>query len=261
MEFRDPQEIPEGNELGALMLDVGISLLQAGASCNKIRTIMTKFALGSNYTPHIAIGPKSISVTLNDKDNTTLFNGIRTASKHGIDFNLISAISGLSRLAAEKEYTLHQLQQELNKSKVPGQYPRIVILCFVSLAGAAFCFTFGGSPIEMIITFGATFFGLFVKQQMVKYSFNPYICTYVAATIASLFIAVFHVAGLTQSPVNAFATCVLFLIPGVLLINSFTDLIDGNIMNGIVKGVDAVIYALAIAFGLATTIIIFNLNR
>ena len=139
-------------------------------------------------------------------------------------------------------------------------YSRFVILCFVSLEGAAFCYIFGGSFIEMIITFGATFCGLFVKQLLTKFAFNPYICTYLAALTASLFTGAFHVAGLPIALENAFSTCVLFLIPGVPLINSFTDLIDGNILNGLVRGMNALIFAMAIAFGLLTTMIIYNVG-
>jgi len=78
--------------------------------------------------------------------------------------------------------------------------------------------------------------------------------------VASLFTATFHQAGLGMSLEHAFSTCVLFLIPGVPLINAFTDLLDGNILNGMVRGVNALLFALAIAFGLLTTIIIYNLN-
>ncbi|ANE50342.1 threonine/serine ThrE exporter family protein [Flavisolibacter tropicus] len=250
----------ESKELGALLLDIGISLLQAGANCSSIRTTMKKFAAVYHYIPHIAIGSKSISLALNDINGITIFNGIRSASGHDIDFTLISGISSLSRKVEEKELTIQELKNELSKIQVAGRYPRIVTLCFVSLAGAAFCYTFGGSWIEMIITFGATFCGLLAKQQLAKYKFNPYVCTYVGATVASLFTSIFYSAGLTIAPVQAFSTCVLFLIPGVLLINSLTDLIDGNIINGIAKGVSALMFALAIAFGLSTTIILFKLN-
>jgi len=135
----------------------------------------------------------------------------------------------------------------------------MIILCFVGLAGAAFCYTFGGNTIEMLITFGATFCGLFVKQQLTKYSINPYMCIYLAALVASLFTGAFHKAGLNVNLEHAFSTCVLFLIPGVPLINCFSDLIDGNILNGVVRGVNALIIALAIALGLSTTIIMYNL--
>jgi uncharacterized membrane protein YjjP (DUF1212 family) len=112
----------------------------------------------------------------------------------------------------------------------------------------------------MIITFGATFCGLFGKQQLAKSNVNPYFCTYVAAAIASLVTAFFHITGLITFPVNAFSTCVLFLVPGVLLINSFTDLMDGNTINGVVRGVNALIHVLAIALGLLTTIVCLNLR-
>jgi uncharacterized membrane protein YjjP (DUF1212 family) len=154
--------------------------------------------------------------------------------------------------------SVKELKKELRNLHALKPYPRLIILCFVSLAGAAFCYIFGGSVIEMLITFGATFCGLFAKQQLTKYSFNPYICTYVAALTASLFTGAFHLAGLTVTLENAFSTCVLFLIPGVPLINCLTDLIEGNILNGIVRGINVLMYTLAIAFGLLTTIIIYK---
>src|SRR4030095_10196644 len=129
--------------------------------------------------------------------------------------------SRLSWSASKENLPVEELVNKVNKLQTLKHYPRFVILCFVSLAGAAFCYTFGGNFIEMIITFGATFCGLFVKQQLIKFAFNPYICTYLAALTASLFTGAFHVAGLTITLENAFSTCVLFLIPGVPLINSF----------------------------------------
>jgi len=253
-------ETTQPKELGALLLDIGISLLKAGATCSRIRITMTRFALAYSCTPHITIGPKSVSLTLNDEYGVTYFNGSRSTPVQGVDFKLISGISRLSWTAAREKISIPQLKTELIKLHQIKHYPRIIILCFVSLAGAAFCFTFGGNYVEMLITFGATFCGLFVRQQLLKYKFNPYICAYIAAVVASLFTGAFHVAGLTITLENAFSTCVLFLIPGVPLINSFTDLIDGNILNGVVRGVNAFIYALAIAFGLVTTMIIYNVN-
>jgi len=248
----------EPKELGALLLRIGISLLNSGASCSRIRIAMARFAVAFHCVPHITIGPKSVSLTLNDKKGITIFNGTHSSSAQGINFKIISGISRLSWIVAREKLSFEELKKRVGELSVLKHYPRLIILSFVSLADAAFCYTFGGSATEMIITFGATFFGLFVKQQLIKYAFSPYICTYLAALAASLFAGAFHVAGLTVTLENAFATCVLFLIPGVPLINSFTDLIEGNILNGIVKGVNALIYALAIAFGLLTTMIIYN---
>lgn len=260
MEGKDSTVINESNAIGVLVLDVGISLLQAGASSSRIKTVMSRLAEVYHYVPHIIIGNKTVSVVLDDEDGNTKFNGTRGTPVHGIDFSVISGINRLGRMAEEKRLPVHELRKELDKYRALKNYPRMIILSFVSLAGAAFCYNFGGSYIEMIIAFGATFCGLFIKQQLTKSKFNPYICTYAAATVASLFIGFFHVMGLINSPINAFSTCVLFLIPGVPLINAFVDLIDGNTANGIIRGVNALIHVLAIALGLLTTIAILNLN-
>jgi uncharacterized membrane protein YjjP (DUF1212 family) len=252
--------LTEPKDLGALLLDIGVSLLKSGSSCSGIRITMTKFASAYQYVPHVTIGPKSISLTLNDENDITIFNGTQSTPAQGVNFKIISAISRLGWSVAEKKLSVPELKDQLKKLHALRHYPRIITLCFVSLAGASFCYTFGGNTVEMIITFGATFCGLFVRQQLAKYHFNPYICTYLAALAASLFTGAFHQAGLTITLEHAFSTCVLFLVPGVPLINSFTDLIDGNILNGIVKGVNALIHALAIAFGLLTTMLIYNFN-
>lgn len=256
----EAEGITEAKQLGALLLDIGISLLNSGASCSRIRITMTRFASIYRYVPHISVGPKSVSLTLNDKNGITVFNGIRSTAAQGVDFKIISAVGRLSWATAKEKLSVQELKRKFCTLAVSIHYPRIIILCFVSVAGAAFCYTFGGTRIEMLITFGATFCGLFVKQQLIRNSFNPYICTYVAAVVASLFTATFRMAGLAITLENAFSTCVLFLIPGVPLINSFTDLIDGNILNGIVRGVNALLHALAIAFGLVTTMLLYNVG-
>lgn len=250
----------ESKELGGLLLEIGTLLLKAGASCNRTKVVITAVANSYHYIPDMTIGPNSISLSINDANGVTLFDGIRGITSSGIDFKLIAGLSRLPSLVKEKKLSVAELKSELNNLRQTQPYSRIVILCFVSLAGAAFCYTFGGSAIEMIIAFAATFCGLFAKQQLTRLKTNPYICTYLAATVASTVTAIVHVTGISVSPLNAFSTCVLFLIPGVLLINCFTDLIDGHILNGIAGGMGALMHSLAIALGLVTTIITFNLT-
>lgn len=251
----------EAKELGSLLLDIGVSLLSSGASCSRIRITMRRFASNYDYTTHISIAPKSVSLTLNDdEDDIAIFSGMQSTPAQGVNFKTLSGISKLSWDAVEKELSIEQIREEFNKILALPHYPRLIILIFVSLAGSAFCFSFGGKLPEMIITFGATFCGLFARQEALKKKFNPYICVFFGSFIASLFAGAFIKAGLNINFEHAFATSVLFLIPGVPLINSFTDLIDGNILNGIVRGVNALIFSMAIAFGLLIAMLIYNLK-
>jgi uncharacterized membrane protein YjjP (DUF1212 family) len=252
--------ITEPGEFGSVLLEIGISLLNSGASCERIRITMTRFATAYDFIPFITIGPKSISLTLNDKNQKVIFNGTRSTPAQGINFKMVSGISRMSWSVAETQWSLLQIKDELYRLHNLAPYPQLIILCSVSLAGSAFCYSFGGSPTEMLITFGATFCGLFVRRQLLKKTFNTYICTYLAALTASLFTRAFYKAGTGIEMEQAFATCVLFRIPGVPFLNSFTDMMDGNIMNGMVKGMNALIYVIAIAFGLLTAMLIYNFN-
>jgi uncharacterized membrane protein YjjP (DUF1212 family) len=151
------------------------------------------------------------------------------------------------------------VKERLQLIKKQPHYPRLLVLAVVSLAGSAFCYTFGGDALEMGITFLATFCGLFLKQELVKRSVNTYLTTFFSAFMAALVIGIFWKIGVPNQLDQAFATSVLFLIPGVPLVLSFVDLLDGFILNGIDRGVNSLMHAFGIAAGLASVLYIFKI--
>jgi uncharacterized membrane protein YjjP (DUF1212 family) len=66
----------------------------------------------------------------------------------------------------------------------------------------------------------------------------------------------------TDTAEVALATSVLFLIPGVPLINGFIDIVEGHILNGFSRLTEGALLVLCIAVGLAVTISItkFTIN-
>lgn len=248
----------ETTQLGSLLLDIGIALIRAGASSDKIKLTLLSIAHAYHCEPNLDLRAKSISLTLRSNDNPNVFNGIRSTDSYGVNFRIIEGIRKLSQAVTSDPLSMEQLSAQMNQILKSSHYPRYLVLTMVSLAGAAFCFTVGGSLVEMGIAFGATFFGLFVKQECTKRTMNAYLCTYLGALAATGVVGLFYKLGLQERLEYAFSTSVLFLIPGVPLINCFTDLIEGEILNGLERGVNALIHALTIALGLATTLYLFN---
>ena len=80
----------------------------------------------------------------------------------------------------------------------------------------------------------ATFVGFFVRQEMSTRHANHMaiflICSFIASLIAS---AGFRLSHVGTAPETALGTSVLFLIPGVPLINSIFDLLEGHVLVGI----------------------------
>jgi uncharacterized membrane protein YjjP (DUF1212 family) len=248
----------EIKEIGALLLDIGSLLMSSGANTARIRITIDRISEAFGYSADLFITHRALTLTLGDEENENTFNSLKRTSPHGVNFKVVSGISRMSWRVVEENWTIAEIRQELDRLSSLPHYPRLVILLLVSLAGASFCRLFGGNFIEMGITFLASFIGLFIRQEAVKRQFNTYLCIYFGALTATLISGFFMKLGLNIVLEHAFATSVLFLVPGVPLINTFSDLIDGNILNGLLRGVHGLIIAFCIALGLLTSIYIYH---
>jgi uncharacterized membrane protein YjjP (DUF1212 family) len=251
--------LEEPARLGNLLLQAGVALIKSGAGSSRVITNLSRFAIAYGYEAHVDLGTRNISISLHQEDHENIFSGSRSiATLPGANFKVIDAISQLSWDVVEKKISLDECANVINQVSQIPTYKRPVILLFTGIAGSAFCYTFGGDAFEMAITFLATVIGLFFKQELILKKYNPFMITYGSAILAAGVIAVCWKIGVKTNLDHAFATCILFLIPGVLLINSFVDLVDGHIINGVDRGINALMHAFSIAAGLATVLYIFK---
>lgn len=80
------------------------------------------------------------------------------------------------------------------------------------------------------------------------------VCSFVASLVAAL--GVYSDWGTTQDV--ALGTSVLFLIPGVPLINSILDILEGHVLIGFSRAINAAILIICIALGLSMTLLILG---
>jgi len=250
------KDIKEAEEM---LLSVGTLLMSSGASTGRVRTTVNRIADALGYNIELLITNRSLMLKVIDEDTDRFIASLKRTSPHGVNFRVVSGISRMSWKVVEENWTIPKINAEIDRLIALPHYPRLIILSSVALAGSSFCALFGGKGIELVIAFVATFFGLFIRQEAMKKRFNPYVSIYFASFAASLVSGLSLKLGIGGSSDLAFATSVLFLVPGVPLINSFTDMIDGNILNGIVRGIHGLIIAFAIALGLLCAKFLFNI--
>ena len=241
-----------------MLLEVGTLLMSSGATTGRVRNTVNRISEAFGYNTDMLVTNRAITISINDENDQHLFNSMKRTSPHGVNYKIVSGISRMSWRVVNEKWTLEQITKELERLTSLPHYPRLLILTLVSLAGASFCRLFGGGPIEMMVTFLATFVGLFVRQEAMKMEFNPYLCVFFASFTAALISGLFRKLGVGDTMEHAFTASVLFLIPGVPLINSFSDLIDGNILNGMVRGINGLMIAFSIALGLLGAMIIYR---
>jgi uncharacterized membrane protein YjjP (DUF1212 family) len=246
-------------EVEEMLLDVGTLLMSNGASTGRVRITVNRIAEVLGYEVELMITSRSLMLTVTEENGTDYTSSVRRTPPHGVNFKLVSGISRMSWRVIEDKLTVNQINEDIKRLTALPHYPRLVVLSLVSLAGASFCRLFGGEGPEMIVAFAATFFGLFIRQEAIKMRFNPYLAIVFASFAASMISGLSVKLGIGQTPELALATSVLFLIPGVPFINSLTDLMDGNTLNGIVRGVNGFIIAFAIALGLMFAMLIYRI--
>lgn len=256
MKIHDEKEV---KEIGLLLLEIGSLLMSTGASTARIRIIVSRIADAFGYTIDLFITHRALTLTLNDENEENLFHGLKRTSPHGVNFRIVSGISRMSWRVVEERWSLEQIRVEIDRLVALPHYPRLLILALVALAGSAFCRLAGGNAVEMLITYLATFCGLFIRQEAHKRQFNLYLCVFFGAATASLISGGVARIGLNIPVEHAFATSVLFLIPGVPFINTFTDLFDGNTLNGILRWTHGLILAFMIALGMLFAIFIYQI--
>lgn len=249
---------PTKYELGEMLLEIGSLLMVSGANTERVKVTISRIAGAFGCDSDLLITNHALMITLNNRQKNKVFTSVKWVPNMHLNFNLISDISIMSWKIVLENWSVERINRELLLLNRKPLYPRYLVLLLVALAGASFCRLFGGGIIEMTAAFLASFLGLYVRQEAMKLKFNFYLSIFFASATASLVAGFYFYFNPTETYIHAFSTSVLFLIPGVPMINAFSDLIDGNILNGITRGVNVLIMAFAIALGLVLALLIYN---
>lgn len=171
-----------------------------------------------------------------------------------ISFELNAELSALSWEAYDERLPLGEIERRYREIVARPRFDPIFTLVLVGLANASFCRLFGGDWFAVSIVFTATLIGFFLKQGMQARGFNHYVIFIASAFVASMYASVALTFDTTSDV--AIATSVLFLIPGVPLINGVIDIVEGHILNGIARLTSALMLIVCIAVGLSGTLMI-----
>ncbi|MGJ5642569.1 threonine/serine ThrE exporter family protein [Formosa sp. S-31] len=240
------------------LLKVGALLMGAGASTNRIKLTLDRYAEALGYECELLVTHRTVFILVRDLEHQTQLNSFTKTPPHGANFYLVSGISKLGWRLTQEQLSIEDINTKLETLQHKPRYTLFTTITLVSLADAAFCRLFGAEYFDMLIAFVATALAFLVKHYATSLRFNPYLTVSFASFTACLITGAAIHFGIGTHPELAFNTAVLFLIPGIPLINSFTDLIEGFTSNGIVRGTHAMLIAFSIALGMIATMYLYN---
>ena len=210
-------------------------------------------ALGVDVSVHTS--QKTATLTVSGKDNGLHDTRVVDIPPFPISFEWNADLSALSWAAHDEEMSLDAIRHKFDELVSKPKMNPIFVLFMASLANASFCRLFGGDIWAMLITFTATMVGFFTRQHLTRKKVNHYIVFIASAFVASICASTALALGIDTAEI-ALATSVLYLVPGVPLINGVIDITDGHIQIGISRLVNAFLLIICIAIGMSVTLML-----
>lgn len=241
-------------DVGEFISEYTSHMMGCGVHASRVIRSAKRIGEAYEYVVRISVFQKSIILTLLDSTTHEQYNEVIEIPALPISFDHNSKLSALSWEVYDKHISLRKLQDKYNHIiSRPAIHPFFVLI-LVGIANASFCRLFGGDWLSMGIIFSSTLCGMFLKQQMSMYGVNHYLVFIISAFVASLCASVSLIFETTSE--IAIATSVLYLVPGVPLINGVIDIVEGHIITGFSRLIQALLLIVCIATGLSFTLIL-----
>ena len=178
-------------------------------------------------------------------------NARRIGASQSVDVRL-TTFQRTSILTVREEGNPQVVTQVVEIPHLPRMDPMFVLMV-VGLANASFCKLFNGDWVAVGIVFTSTLAGFSARQQLTKAGVNHFIIFILSAFVASLCAS--SALRFDCTAETAIATSVLFLVPGVPLINGVIDIVEGHVLIGCSRLIGALLLILCIAVGLSVTLL------
>lgn len=261
-----------------ILLRTGALLLGSGANSTRIERAVfdaAKLLRIPATGVHLHLNLRTIMISLEDEGRT--LTKFRKVKQLGVNMRIISGMQrALERLLRDNADP-DALEPELDRVAGLGTvYPEWLILLAVGLADGAFCTVLGGSVSAILFAVLGTAAGLFVRRFLHHAGFNPYF-TVMLATVTSCLVAALNIPahgplletlnglGLVcapdTAPTLAIAASVLYLVPGVALINTCDDLLDGYTMMGLGRATIAMLLLFSVTSAMVLVLNLLDISK
>ncbi|NDV79143.1 threonine/serine exporter family protein [Dysgonomonas sp. 511] len=245
-----------------LILDIGTYLLASGAHCGRLNSNIGRLAVTWGFDVHLSPTFSGLLVTVVDKENlNNTVTCYKSSPSHNVHLTVLTEVSHLSWKVQDENLPIEYVERQFSAIKDKKSYNNLTIAVAVGLSCAGLCLFSGGDLVNAGITFIAAFFGFLLRSFLTKKNFNPMLCISMAAFTTTLISGLGWLHNVGSHPEAAMATAVLYLIPGVPLINCVIDLIEGYLSSAINRALFGGFILLSIAAGMTLCITLMGIGN
>lgn len=245
-------------EVGEFIAEYSSHMMGCGIHTSRVIRSAKRIGEAYGFAVSISVLSKSLILSLKDDDTREYYSQVVDVQSLPISFEHNSRLSALSWETFDDHLPLTVLREKYRQIIAAPAINPFFVLILAGFANASFCRLFGGDWYSTGIVFFATMSGMFLKQRMAAVGLNHYVVFIISAFVASLCASTALFFDTTSD--IALATSVLYLVPGVPLINGVIDIVEGHTLSGFARLIQAALLIVCIAIGLGFTLLLVK-NR
>lgn len=231
-----------------------------GSGVHTTRVIRNVHRIASSWGVQVemTVLHKTLTLTVSTRDGQHVYNKVSTIHPRPISFRLNADLSALSWQAYDEHLPLSELWTRYQAIIAKPRISNWIVLPLVGVANAAFCGLFGGDGWACGMVAVATWLGYGVKIRMTCRNLNIFGVWFTCSLLSSLIASLCVFLHLGQTPDIAIAASALYLVPGVPLINSVIDMVEGHVLTGFARLIDALLLIGCLAIGMLCTMLLID---
>ncbi len=237
------------DKAGRFLSDYAALLLNSGATCARLEENVKRIADTWGLRVETTIMPRHISLSVMSEDcGPRIF--MSGTGKTSISFSIVSRLSRISWDIADKAWDIDRAEKAFRSAEDTGQANRWWVLFAASCANGAFCRLFSGDAVAAAVVLVATKCGLYLKQLLRAKKVDIRIAFAACAFVSSVIACADKLFSLGTTPDIAIGTSVLYLVPGIPLLNAFSDMLDRHYICFFSRMTDALVLVCCLSIGL-----------
>lgn len=232
------------------VLDIGERMLVSGAEISRVEDTMTRICRAYKAQRAEAFTITSVIILTAGFEGEKSCTLMRRVGAYKTDLEYLNGLNDFSRRVCRDTPPVEELCDGIMKiGEKP--YPAFVKFITYSIIAASFSLYSGGSPKDALVS---AFIGVLLAGLtgfFEKLSINKIFSVFCSSLFCGAAAAVFVSFGAGDSVDNIIIGNIMSLVPGLALTNSVRDMINGDVVSGLMRLSESIFIAVAIAAGFA----------